>query len=231
AFMLEDLTTGELIEVPYNEYLAGISDKYSKDKYKVKGQVTSKPEVEPTKISDFSFMDQEGNDISSDFLTEPGKKILLVGHKVPYTTKMTEVIVFDTLYSVDTVFVEQGDSTSYELVKKIEDVQERTEEKTEYIFKPSFLEKWREAAVTAKNLSDQGVETLALLGGVGSEAIEAFAKQIGATFSIYDADDILLKTIVRSNPGYVAWDGGEIIGKWHYRKVSDEKLQEAFQTK
>ena len=42
------------------------------------------------------------------------------------------------------------------------------------------------------------------------------------------ADDILLKTIVRSNPGPVLMKGGVILNKWHYRKLPDfEAVNEA----
>ena len=33
------------------------------------------------------------------------------------------------------------------------------------------------------------------------------------------ADDILLKTIVRSNPGIVLMKDGKILDKWHYKKL------------
>ena len=43
--------------------------------------------------------------------------------------------------------------------------------------------------------------------------------QIGAP--IYTGDDILLKTIIRSNPGVVLMKDGQIIKKWHISKLPD----------
>ena len=73
------------------------------------------------------------------------------------------------------------------------------------------------------------MRTVALVGGVGQDALLAFKEAIGAEFEMYEADDILLKTIVRSNPGYVTWKGGTILEKYHYKKVNIEKLKDSFE--
>ena len=36
-----------------------------------------------------------------------------------------------------------------------------------------------------------------------------------------ESDDILLKTIVRSNPGVVLFDKGLLVDKWHYKQLPD----------
>jgi len=51
-----------------------------------------------------------------------------------------------------------------------------------------------------KEYPKNGVKVFGLVGGAGQETIEAFRHNVQAGFPIYEADDILLKTIVRSNP-------------------------------
>lgn len=60
-------------------------------------------------------------------------------------------------------------------------------------------------------------------------AINDFKQQIGADYPFWRGDDIMLKTIIRSNPGVVLMKNGVIINKWHYKKLPsfDEiKVQE-----
>lgn len=225
AFKLKDKSSGDVIEVPYQEYLTGISDKYSTDKYEVVDQVSSEPAVEETKISHFDFMDADGNDMTEDFLEDPAYKLMLVGHKLKYDVTQTSVTVIDSVFTYDTTYV-NGDTTIAPLIeKRLERVDQSEEQVYQYEFDAEFLEKWKKAADQANELSEQGIRIVALVGGAGQETISAFSEAIGATFPIYEADDILLKTIIRSNPGYVSWKGGQILGKWHHTKINEADLK------
>lgn len=55
--------------------------------------------------------------------------------------------------------------------------------------------------------------------GSADESVENFRHDNQLPFTFYSADDILLKTIVRSNPGVVLWKDGKIIKKWHHRQL------------
>jgi uncharacterized membrane protein YphA (DoxX/SURF4 family) len=60
-----------------------------------------------------------------------------------------------------------------------------------------------------------------------SEEIDFFTSQYQLPFDFYTADDIMLKTVVRSNPGLVLIKNGTIIKKWHYKDLpSKEELQQ-----
>lgn len=48
------------------------------------------------------------------------------------------------------------------------------------------------------------------------EEVDAFRQQTGAQFEIYSADDIALKTMIRSNPGLILMKDGRILEKWHF---------------
>ncbi len=49
--------------------------------------------------------------------------------------------------------------------------------------------------------------------------IDDFITEVKPDFQIYTADNITLKTIVRSNPGLLLICDGTIIGKWHSRNI------------
>lgn len=65
-------------------------------------------------------------------------------------------------------------------------------------------------ATLQKEAEAKGMEFYAVVGKVGTEEVEEFQKGMGIDFPFYIADDILLKTIVRSNPGIVLWKDGKL---------------------
>ncbi len=60
-----------------------------------------------------------------------------------------------------------------------------------------------------------------LLTGSLQEEIERFRVQSGAHFEIFNADDIILKMMIRSNPGLILLKDGIIIDKWHYHNFPE----------
>ena len=59
------------------------------------------------------------------------------------------------------------------------------------------------------------------------DAIDSFKAEYGATYEITTADEKILKAVVRSNPGVVLLQNGNILGKWSARDVpSQEEIQE-----
>ena len=65
-----------------------------------------------------------------------------------------------------------------------------------------------------------GNEVSILTGGLGVEASKALESQLGVEgVRYFTADNILLKTIVRSNPGIVLWKDGKIVYKWHKKQL------------
>ncbi len=53
------------------------------------------------------------------------------------------------------------------------------------------------------------------------EEIVAFQKETGVEFEFYNSDDVILKSMIRSNPGLILlWDG-VVIKKWHYNDFPD----------
>ncbi len=71
---------------------------------------------------------------------------------------------------------------------------------------------------------------IAFYGVTGSslEEISYWTDYTGAEYPFLQADEVLLKTIIRSNPGLVLLKGGTILGKWNYRDIPDETRLPAF---
>lgn len=59
--------------------------------------------------------------------------------------------------------------------------------------------------------------------GSGKEEVNYWSDNTGAEYPFLYADDILLKTIIRSNPGLVLLKNGTILHKWHYRDIPKEE--------
>lgn len=67
----------------------------------------------------------------------------------------------------------------------------------------------------AQTANQNSIEFVALTGSSISDA-EEFKIEYNPNFEIYFADQIVLKTVVRSNPGLVLMKDGVILKKWHH---------------
>jgi hypothetical protein len=49
--------------------------------------------------------------------------------------------------------------------------------------------------------------------------IRAFRLKHGTAFEFYNADDVILKTMVRANPGLILISNGVVLAKWSWRDL------------
>ena len=57
----------------------------------------------------------------------------------------------------------------------------------------------------------------------GEQAIETWKELTGAEYSFYLADAVVLKTMIRSNPGLVLLHDGKVVGKWPSTALPEPK--------
>lgn len=59
------------------------------------------------------------------------------------------------------------------------------------------------------------------VAGSPEEEIDRWIDYTGAEYSFLQADDVLLKTMIRSNPGLILLRGGTVWAKWHFRDIPE----------
>lgn len=77
---------------------------------------------------------------------------------------------------------------------------------------------WSEIRELAIEASEQGIITIGLSAATEDEKNELIAKH-DLPVEFYITDGIVLKTIVRSNPGIVYLESGTVKGKWHHNEM------------
>ena len=134
---------------------------------------------------------------------------------------------------VESKLIKQGyvpPITSFELYDKNEDnIAEEilAEENGVFLLIAPSLEKANEKNIDEiNNIYDYSVENRLKFYCVTSSTIEginAWINNTGAEYPFLTADDVTLKTIIRSNPGLVLLKSGTILKKWHYNEIPSEK--------
>lgn len=215
AYRLKNAKSGKVEEIPSAQYLSMLSEgQYKKeDGWEVIEQVLSEPAIPETKISEFFIEDFEGNDLNDTYLANPEYKLQVISHKMYADDQVTRVEVKrDTILKIDTIINKLDTS----FVESIKDIVERKEENVDYIWDKSYMDDFREIvaplAVAAKK---DGLDMAITLGGATVPMAVDFATELAIPVNYESADNILLKTIVRSNPGFVLWKDGKIVHKWH----------------
>jgi len=105
------------------------------------------------------------------------------------------------------------------------------DEKYTFIVIASNLQKTdKEGMKRAANLAvaakAKGYNFIALTS-TSPDSFEAFKNETGANFDFFNTDEIVLKTIVRSNPGLIVLKKGTILRKYHFNDIpKPEELDE-----
>ncbi len=92
---------GRVVELPYDQFLKEYKQ-YPKEEWEYE-QVKTKPTIEPTKISDFSFTDADGNEMADEILNEPNYSFMLVSYKLYGKAHSEEVTQTFPTFTYDTI--------------------------------------------------------------------------------------------------------------------------------
>lgn len=216
GYEIENKESGELVELTMDEYLATYQD-YPEEDFDI-NQLTSEPEIEATKISEFELSDRQGVDVVPDLLAREGYTFFIVAYQLKgeQTGTTTEVVNrremrFDTLRTT-TNAIERIDTNYVEVPIEVE--------VPVFAFEMDYLDKWkRQIQPVMEAALGAGHEVVAATKYSDPDLIDALRKEIGADYDFVQGDDIMLKTIIRSNPGVLLLKDGVIVDKWHYRKL------------
>jgi uncharacterized membrane protein YphA (DoxX/SURF4 family) len=181
--------------------------------------VFSEPAIPHTKISDFAIEDFEGNDVTRELLEYKGMSLMIIAYKMPGKAKTVNITIQDTAYRTDTVFIDE--TASMVLIQNIDKIEEKEIQKTDYVWDENYLDRYiNKISPFVEAASNANIKTFMVVGATEAQTID-FMKDGGPATNYYTADDILLKTIVRSNPGLVLISNGTIIDKWHWKKFPE----------
>ena len=221
SWKIKNEKTGGTLELADEVYMKNYATTYNKENgWAVVEQIKSEPTVPHSKISDFMINDKDGAEIQDSLLSEPNYLFLVVSWKMLSTQTSKTIAVPDSIFTVDTI---TG-------IRTFDRVQMREEVFKSFSFDPEyrylftskvnpFLEKAEKA----------GYKIAGLVPFSEPKKIQDFRHDIQAAYPFYTADDLVIKTMIRSNPGIYLLKNGLIVHKWHINQLpSFEKVQADF---
>ncbi|BDS13351.1 MauE/DoxX family redox-associated membrane protein [Aureispira anguillae] len=78
---------------------------------------------------------------------------------------------------------------------------------------------FRQIGEIAAQAEKEGYATRALYYYTHKQTVDEFRHDVNGAYEFHTADDKLLKTIVRANPGLVLMKDGKVVKKWHHKHI------------
>ncbi len=234
GWILENTNTGEVVK--FMEPEPGkitYYKEYPKDKgWKVKDQIQTdwyvekdgqKMPITKTKVSEFAVEDGENGEVTDQLLEEKGYSLMIVAYHLDGAKQTETIVVQDTTWAMDTLRISKD---SIQLQRRVGSVSQQKVEKEVFIPTAAYGDRFKnEVNPLAEAAQKAGWKVYAITTIGDAEVAADFAKKTGATYPFYKADDKLLKTIIRGNPGLVVWKDGQVLDMYHHRHIPGfEKL-------
>lgn len=215
-YIVTNKETGQTLTVPYAQYLKEFRN-YPKEEWNLEQEV-SEPVIPIDKLSEFEVADEDGNDVTAELLEQKGYSLMIVAYKIKEKRGTETFVVQDTTFVMDTTMIEGN--TEPQIVKSVGGVTPREVTRDTYSFEDDYVQKWTSVVnPVAKAAQAAGARVYAITAPSDAIKLQSFSKAMAGSYPIYTADDILLKTIIRSNPGVLLIKDGVILKKWHYKKL------------
>ncbi len=217
SWKLRNNADSRIVVLPHTQYMQELAS-YPRDEWTVEDTEMTEPEVPRTKISDFVILSSEGEMVTDEILESNEPLLIVLCYKLAGQTTYAQEMVTDTLYRTDTL-VTEGAVT---LMRVPDRTETRSVQRAHYDWSPRYLQRFINQIHPLTDAAESaGIRVLGSAGAAGEDMINDFRRVAGADYPFYEADDILLKTIMRSNPGVLLMQDGVILGKWHYRNLPD----------
>lgn len=211
--IIKPIAGGDSIVISQDEYLKRFKE-FPKDSFSI-AQVTGESEIAHSKISDFRITDIQDTDITDQILQDTGYSLMIINYKVPFNKEVSMVEKADTLYSAADSTKLAGDTT-----RTISGITKTTEEVETAIFNTKWISSYETKIMPLINkaLSEKRNVNV-VFGGLSAQQIEDARTVLKLDLPVYQGDETILKTVIRSNPGIILWKDGMIIKKWHINKA------------
>lgn len=221
AFRIKNKETGIEMEVPYASYLDSFKLYPNfKSRWETLDQIKSEPKIPRSKISDFDLLSLDGQSMTEFILNDSRYNFVILSPKVLFESVSVTEEMQDSVYILDTITIKNGGLDSTIVTKTLDTVQTRTIKRNSYTWDPEFISIIKEKILPLlDSVRSENVIASAVFGGLTEEGIADLRSQAGIDFPCYEADDLLLKTIMRSNPGLLLLKEGKVIHKWHHRQL------------
>ena len=213
---MKNKKTGEIKNIPYGEYMKNLSA--LTEEYETIEQIKTDPTIIPTKISEFSITDFDGEEKSDLYLANKNAHIMVPIYKAKYKAVHQKRMVKDSVFTTDTVRIE-GEKDSFQLVKNFVDVKDREEDFYETVWDESFIATLKSVIKPLQDAALKDNITMSIVvSGIDADKAKSLASVTGINAQYLTGDEKLIKTIMRSNPGIILWKDGVLLHKWHYKK-------------
>ena len=219
AYKLKNKQNNKEIEIPYKAYLDSFKlNPNFKASWETLDQVKSEPKIPRTKISDFDVQSMDGQSATDAILSDGRYHFIILSPKVKYTVHAVEEARIDTIYILDTTSIKLKNKDSL-IVKRIAaGTEKKMIKRNHYDWDTAFISIIKNKLLPLiDSVKCQQVTASLILGGLTEEGITQLKLECGTNITCYEADDLLIKTIMRSNPGLLLLKDGKIIYKWHYK--------------
>lgn len=80
-------------------------------------------------------------------------------------------------------------------------------------------ESFKKIGQLAQTASESGVTTRCMYNYISHQELSSFKQEVGNNYDFTVADEKLIKTIIRSNPGLLLIKDGVVVNKWHGRHI------------